>query len=102
MNAFELEKISTAATNLSTAETLLYSFFEEYLEDTEHEALKYDVEHRAEIITAKISAVLSIMHEAILDIEAVDDPEHSRKVAAYLSEAERLHAYINEKGGKST
>ena len=99
MNVFELDKISTAAVNLSTAETLLYSFFEEYLEDVKCETLKFDAEHRPDIITAKISAVLSIMREALLDIEAVDDPEHSQKVAAYLNEAERLHAYIKEKGG---
>lgn len=90
MDTFELDKISIAAINLSTATTLLGAFFEDYLEDAKHETLKFEAQHRPDMITAKISAVLAVLDEALLDIEMVTDPKDSPRVSRYLYKAKQL------------
>ena len=99
MNNFELEKISDAATLAQTASSLLGSFFEEYFSELDYADLKFDAEHRPEIIAAKVFAIREICYQIELNLDSITDPQHSPIVASYLKDAQRTHDYMEE-GGK--
>lgn len=92
MNSFENTHIEQASIALEHADTLIFNFFEDYIAETGCKTLIYEAEARPEILTAKMWAIMNLLQEARLHVEAAVDPKHSKVVEAYIKEAEDLKA----------
>ena len=69
----ELIRIDEAAVRLKVVANLLYAFHEEYFEETECSALKYDAMYRPEMMEAKISAIIELVRLARVSIDSDAD-----------------------------
>ena len=98
MNSFEETHIELASIAIENADALMYDFFEDYIAERGYKTLIYEAESRPDILHAKVWAIMRLLADARLHVEAAIDPKHSKVVEAYIKEAEELkaHALLND------